>query len=587
MSKLPNLRYVGRQSDSVLKLMRSAEKRGMWSEKIKTTRRKIVDRAIEKYASKETIEQIHSKRRSDASTQRLIDDFMSFEQPEHKVIRDKHYNRALRVTAELFRPKRKLKPIHYTNQRYYPWTLNTSAEAPWSYKSEVTDIIRQKQAEGLIQDGRRSFHNLYDEIFTTNRHLIHKIKDGDPQFWTPDGTPIPYEFTNLHARAHVVDEDEPDKIRAVFGVTKLLLMAEQHFIWPLQETYLNGKTESPLLWGNEMIKGGWRKLWNDAYKKAPFNTVLSTDWSQFDKRALHEVIDDVTQIWRDYFTFEEGYIPNSLQFRKRGQKRRKPVTPERLERLWKWTNYCIKHTPICLPNGDMYVWERNGIASGFQRTQLLDTFVDCVMSLTLYSKLGIDIESKNFWIKIQGDDNIVAFPEPFHQLYGNNFLRRLAELALLYFNAKLSEKKSQISNDLNNVKVLGYQNQMMMPYRTDADLLSHLRYPERSFGLPELASSSVGIAWATLGCSKVVFFVCKESHHFLVDKLGVKPNFQANQWMYTLGLDPIEQYNIERFPTFEEIYATAFSIDQRSEKLKERLYPTKPESAGGFYFIPY
>lgn len=560
--------------------MRKAHQPGNWSEHLIQNRRKIVLNAIANHCDKQTLDKTLLKRRSDVSEPRLIDDFMSFEQPHKPVKRDYHYLRALRVTAELFRPTKKLRPIHFPDQRYYPWTLNTSAEAPWTYESGVGDIIQQKQAEGLITDNRRSFHNLYDEIFERNRLLIHLIKDGDAKFWTSDGEPIPYEFVNLHARSHVVNHDEPDKIRAVFGVTKLLLQAEQHFIWPIQEYYLNEHMDSPMLWGNEMIKGGWRKLYNKIYSKGPHNTYLSVDWSQFDKRALHEVIDDVHTIWRSYFTFEKGYVPTTFYPNAN-------TDPERIERLWRWMCYSIKHTPICLPDGRLYSWSRNGIASGFQQTQLLDSFVNTVMILTLLSRSGINIESENFFIKVQGDDSLTAFPERLFQLEGQPYLERLANLALEYFNAKLNTKKSQISNLLHEVKVLGYSNRNMSPKRTDEDLLSHLAFPEKNFGLPELASSCVGIAWASLGCSRNVYSVCKNVHSFLTDALGVKPKPGSFDWLQKMGTIDFNDYNIERFPFFEEIFNSTYSVAVRTKQMKERLYPTEAASAGGFVFLPY
>jgi len=575
-----NLIYAGKVSNSIMKQMKLANPAGFWSNRLIQNRQNIVTFAIRKHGNEELLQKVQSKRRSDTSPEKLIDDFLKFEQPAHPVIRDEHYLTALRVTKRLYQPDKKLRPAHFPDQRYYPWNLPPSAEAPWSYQSHIGELLRQKQIDGEITDNRRSFHNLYNEIFETNRLLIHLIKDGDSKFWDQNGNPIPYEFVNLHSRSHVVDEGEPDKIRAVFGVTKLLLQAEQHFIWPLQEQYLNGHKKSPLLWGSEMIKGGWRKLYNQAYKHAPFNTVISADWSQFDKRALHEVVDDVHDIWRSYFTFDNGYIPTCFYPDSK-------VNPERLERLWKWTCHSIKHTPICLPDGTKYVWKHNGIASGFQQTQLLDSFVNTIMILTVLSRAGINIESENFFLKIQGDDSLTCFAEQMFNLEGEHFLRRLAAYALEYFNAELSVKKSQITGDLNNVKVLGYSNIMSMPYRTDEDLLSHLLYPERSHGLPELATTCIGIAWASLGCSRIVYSVCKDIYSFLTEKLGVTPNPTSMMWLLKMGQEEANDYDLSTFPTFDEIWSSTFSTNIREQRAKERLYPTLPQSAGGFIFLPY
>jgi hypothetical protein len=576
-----NLKFHGHLPASILKKLNSSGKKGYWSETIKANRLKVVKHAIRKHCSPTLQDKIFSRRRSKQSDSKLIEDFLQFEQPEIALDRDYHYTHALKVVTEAFRPKQLLRPIHFPDQRYYPWTLNVSAEAPWTYETGVNDIIRQKQAEGSITDERRSFHNLYNEIFVRNRLLIHLIKERDQKFFDHEtGEPKSYEFVTLHSRSHVVDEDEPDKIRAVFGVTKLLLMAEQHFIWPLQEQYLNNKVNSPLLWGNEMIKGGWRKLHQKVLSKSKYSTALGIDWSKFDKRALHSIIDDVHKIWRSYFTFDEGYVPTNFY-------PNSMTEAHRIENLWDWMCYSIKHTPIALPDGRLYSWTRNGIASGFQQTQLLDSFVNAIMLLTTLSESGVNIESENFLFLIQGDDSLVTFPEQYYLSEGQSYLNRLAEIAMKRFNAVLSKTKSYISDTLNGIKVLGYSNILCQPFRTDEDLLSHLVYPERSFGLPQLAATAVGIAWASLGCSRTVYNVCKDVHSFLTEKLEIKPKAQVFEWLEKMGTLKLEDYHLDRFPSYIEIFNSTFSVEIRTRQMKERLYPTLSQSAGGFVFLPY
>jgi len=575
----PNLLKLGYIPRSIQRKIKQSAKAGYWSERMIENRRKIVMKGVYKFAHPSVIEDLLSRRRSEQTDERLIEDFMTFEQPIHPVKRDYHYLRALRVTKQLFQPPKKLRPIHFPDQRYYPWTLNVSSEAPWTYETNVNDILLEKQRDGEIDNNRRSFHNLYNEIFMRNRLLIHLIKDGKEPFWKDD-QPIPYEFTTLHARSHVVEEDEPDKIRAVFGVPKLLLMAEQHFIWPLQEQFLNQHFDSPMLWGNEIIKGGWLKLWNKIYSTVKPRTILSLDWSKFDKRALHEIIDDVHVIWREYFDFENGYVPTNFY-------PNSYTEPQSLENLWRWTCNAIKHTPILLPNSELYQWTRNGIASGFQQTQLLDSFVNMIMTLTLLSRTGINIEGENFFIKVQGDDSLVAFPENYYVQKGHNYLKELAKLALEYFNAKLSDTKSGISNDLNYVKVLGYSNLCGRPFREEADLLSHLLYPERSFGLPELAAAATGIAWASLGCSRTVYSICLDIHTYLTSKLGITPTATSLEWLAKTGFQMNDEYHIERFPSFAETFFSAYSVNERTEKMKNRLYPTIKMKSDDFIFLEY
>jgi len=352
---------------------------------------KIIKKAIHMECSPALAEKaIHGYRRSEGSDESAEIDFLKTDEPIHHVKRDYHYRRALRVCEKLFRPSRVLKPIAFPDLRYFPWTLNVSAEAPFTGSKAWDSKLRQKQAEGDIDDPYPTFHNLYNEIFYINRTHVHSIKFGLGPFWDKDGNPIPYEYTSLHTRAHLVEKDKPDKNRAVFGVPKLPLMVENMFIWNLQKEYLNGKVKSPMLWGYETFKGGWMKIWNTVQSKRP-NTVLSSDWSGFDHRALHEVIDDIHLMWRSWFDFSNGYEPSKSDTHDYSQSTTSEI---KLTRLWDWMTNAVKHTPILAKSGQLYQWQFNGIASGFQQTQLIDSFVNTVYLLTCLSSLASTSKTK-------------------------------------------------------------------------------------------------------------------------------------------------------------------------------------------------
>nr|QLC36805.1 RNA-dependent RNA polymerase [Sarcosphaera coronaria partitivirus] len=537
--------------------------------------------AILKHGSYDLLQKVLlGKRRSDSSDERLIQDFHEFNQPAHPVPRDKHYLRALKVTEQIFRPKRTLHPISFPDLRYYPWTKNVSAEAPYNFEQKWKKELIRMQSLGENDDNKATFSNLEDQIFIENRKLIHLIKEKDSRFWTPEGKPKPYYFTTLHARAHVVGHEDADKIRAVFGVPKLLLMAENQFIWPLQASYLNQDTsQHPMLWGNEISKGGWKNLERIIHSKGRvINTCLSLDWSEFDKRAQHEVIDDVHNIWRSWFDFEQYeptiYYPHAKVSR----------SSERLDNLWQWMTDMVKHYPILQPDGKVYQWERNGIASGFQQTQLLDSFVNTIMLLTTLSKLGINIEGKHFFLKVQGDDSLITFPERMFQIHGKDFLRLIAKEAHYYFNAKLSEKKSHIAKDtFHNMYVLGYYNYHGIPYREEDDLLSHLVFPEHEQRLAQTASACIGIAQAAMGCSKPIYNICEDVFNFIVNKLNIEPERRALNWMEKYLFSEIP--DLTSFPTFDETRLAAYDRPARTSSQKEKLWPTTFEAKQGFYFI--
>jgi hypothetical protein len=575
---------------------------------VKRHRDWIVSKAVALYYQTAEIAQVLTNRRSNFSDQAVIADFERTEFEFHQIPFDEYVSNGIEQTAEMFKPTEALHPVHLADERYYPWHLPPSAEAPWNTsfftfvpfdtkydysdprwkqfkpletkRWKVKEWLRYKHRFGYVENDNTSFHNLYNEIFVYNRYMIHRIKKGMSPFWTTiNGVlkPVTYFWNTLHSRSHVVSADEPDKIRAVFGATKLLLMVENMFIWQLQRRYLNND-EGRMLWGREIMKGGWRKLFREIHNDGTPNTILTIDWSEFDKRLLFQLIDAVHKIWRSYFDFTK-YAPNV--FYPNGK-----TNPIEIERLWNWMCYSIKYTPILLPDGRLFQWSWNGFGSGYQQTQLMDTFGNSIMILTCLSSLGINIKSEQFWIRIQGDDSLVSFFERTYEIYGPSFLTQLAGAAKFYFNAKLNVKKSQILGRLSGATVLGYLNTYGIPYRTDEDLLRHLYFPERDQDYSRLAASALGLMLASTGCSQSFHNVCVHIWNELVLKRGIRPNFSSLSWMERANMiERIEALEGAELPPRMTLRAETFCEPTRTNAAKGRLWPTKDYPAGRFYFL--
>jgi len=565
------------------------------------------------FYDKEEVDEAATYRRSSTSDEAVIADFHSFEQPEHTIPKDVHYYTALGLSADLFRPARMLHPVAYPDLRYYPWNLRPNAEAPWNTEDfaftptfrniddesetpklrerieklsfwiserqiKVKDYLRIKQALGIITDQNHSFHNLYNEIFIYNRSLVHFIKDGLHPHWDGE-TPRSYKWNTLHARAHVVSNDEPDKIRAVFGAPKLLLQVENMFIWPMQASYLNNEDAGPLLWGRETIRGGWKKLYSEAQKGGTPSSFLSLDWSQFDKRLLFSLIDDVHGIWRTYFDFTK-YEPTSFYPHAK-------TNPVRIERLWKWMCHSIKHNPILLPDGKLMNWTRNGFGSGYQQTQLMDSHANVIMITTCLSSLGVHIRSKSFWIRVQGDDSLISFYEQMYVIYGPNFLTMLADSAMYYFNAKLSDKKSQFQPKLNGISVLSFYNSYGLPYRKDVDLLTHLMFPETPGTQSQLLAAAYGLGLSSCGCSERFYNLVQ----YIIKKLEAKeitPDAKSLHWMVRTQMfdkTDIQEITTKPLPSRISLRANAWQHTPRTKVQKERLWPTEPGARQRFFFL--
>lgn len=518
---------------------------------------------LEKELSPQEVEAIKNGfRRSTFTEEALITDYLRGEVPKHDVIKDEHYRKALEVTTNLFKPKEQYRPVSFPDLRYYPWTLPTSAESPYTFDPYWKEYVKEKYEQGLIQDERITFHNLYNEIFTHNREKVHRIKDGI--YVDRHGNDLKYH-NQAHARSHLVESTEEDKIRMVFGVPKLLLQVETMFLWPLINDLVN--RDSPMLWGFETLKGGWYKMYRWMSEHPIPSTYLAFDWKQFDKRAQFTIIDDIHDIIKSYIDFEHGYIPTH-------EYPESWTEPERLHRLFDWMRIAIKHTPDLLPNGDMYVRQHAGIASGFFQTQLLDSMYNTIILLTILSSLGFNIYTLK--IKVQGDDSIIGLLEPIAEPLHTSFMDLFAKESERRFGAILNVKKSKMSCTLNGLPLLGFTNHHGLPTRSRDELLASLLYPERKSDESRLMARCIGIAYANCGYHPQIYRVCNDIFCYLEEK-GFSPNSAGLpdliRFMETVNFGELN-IDLTKFPSFYETFNRLTQIPERSKSQKEKFWPT-------------
>jgi len=270
-----------------------------------------------------------------------------------------------------------------------------------------------------------------------------------------------------------------------------------------------------MLWGYETIKGGWYRLYNwAALNLLRYGSVITLDWSGFDRYARHSVIRDIHKhVMRPMFTFDEGYEPTY-------DYPNTEADPTRLENLWNWMTDSILTTPLMLPNGTLIRFRHSGIYSGYFQTQILDSMYNSVMIFTIFSKLGISFQS--FILKLQGDDSIILLLLRFLMISAT-ILIQIAFQAKRYFGATLSEKKSEVLPSLEGAEVLKYRNSNGNPYRDEMTLLAMLRFPERKHDYSSLMARTIGIAYADCGKHPRVLQICEDIHEYLASH-GTTPD---------------------------------------------------------------
>jgi hypothetical protein len=496
----------------------------------------VVVKAIERFLPSDEVADIISNfRRSEVTEERLIEDFHECNFEKFEITKDDIYYQGLQILQDLFKPTEKLRPVHFCDLRYYDWNYSTSVEPPFCDDQELKKRISEAAARGDLPHSRMSFGNCRNEVFERARGTIHVIKDGRSKGNTH------FYYIKTHSRSHLVEQDEPDKIRSVNGVPKTTLFAELMFFWPYYNFLRKGTT--PILWGYETFNGGLYKIANEASAFGDhLKWFLCIDWKKFDKRALFVVIDDIYKMLRSFYDFNHGYIPTT-------DYRSSTTESFRLENLWKWMVQAVKFTPIRLPDGSEWKRSYGTIPSGMMNTQVLDSLYNAFMIIVCLLDMGYEVTHELF-LKVLGDDslvgltNLLTFDDP------ESFLAEVALVAQRRFNAILNVKKSKIRTNLQGIDLLGYENDNCVPKRARRRLLAQLAFPERYSDYSRMASRAIGIAWASCGQDRVLYNICEDVYKFCT-RIGGEPDVLGAGWL--CQVPELIDIDLKKFPTFQEI----------------------------------
>lgn len=499
-------------------------------------------------------------------------DFFKGDIPDHPVPRDSHYDTALSVIIEHFRPPRPVRPVHFCDLRLYPFNWKPSAEAPFADHSKYLKMLDDMWRSGLVPNRRPSFGNFKDIIFGVVRQQLHKIKHAlcDPDEFL-------YYF-RTHAKPALVKKDDIDpetgktvnKVRMIFGAPKTFILAEAMFFWPLFNYYQTHIGASPLLWGYETLNGGWIRLNEELNRSLARGSILMVDWKKFDKYALFSVIADIEREMRSFFCLANGYIPTVTAPTHPNLHADHPIW---LENLWTWTCYARRAIPTLLPSGKVYRRQHAGIPSGMFTTNYLDSLYNGLMILTCLSSLGVSVDL-NILIKLMGDDSLtrllVIIPTNQHA----DFISALAKQATHYFGAVLSVDKSKLCNRPHGSEVLSYVNNNGFPTRNYNELLARLLFTKSKRPDPGLTmAAAIGIYYASAGNCTYLREVCLEvfTHYKLQ---GFSADKSALQQYFDPGVLANLDINVDFFPSRLDVSRRLTFPSERSRQRSEEYWPT-------------
>lgn len=512
--------------------------------------------AMNKYCYPWTIhEVVHRTSRSDLSAEAILLDFMKGDIPRHLIQRDHIYEHALALTTDAFRPDSLCRPAHLLDiEHHYPIKLSTSAEAPFSTDPFFTSMIPH--------DTRRTTGNMKNIIFDFTRRWHHEIKDGAPF----DTHMYPMQ---LHLKTSLFNIDQPKKLRAIWGVPKPWIYAQIMFHWSLFACYRRNPPKYPLLWGYETATGGHFRLNAELFYRHMAYSYAMLDWTSFDKFVPHEGIDDVHHATSTYIDFDHGYLP-TVDYPDT-QSTWTPIKAARLRRLYNWTSFLYKNTPIVMPDGTAIKRRFASLPSGLYTTQYYDSFWNHIMISATLIELGFD--PTKCMIKILGDDSLFRIHTLIPPNMHSSFLEQFALIAHRRFGAKLSIEKSKVTTNLNKVEVLSYENHNGFPKRSDESLLAKLFHTTSRNPTPAITmATAIGIAYASYGFSKTVFHVCKDIYDHYAS-LGITPD--AAGLKHGFYLDPNFQapIQLDHFPSRSELGSNLFNLEFVNEKTYNRFFP--------------
>jgi hypothetical protein len=514
------------------------------------------------------------KRRSTASASNTLADLFHGDIPFHEVIKDKHYYSALSYIQEKFQPPRRFRPVHFLDvQHHYPHRWTSNAEPPFStepfFFQQMNNPVFQARHPTLPLNPRRSLGNMKDIVFDYSRRFIHEIKDGCN--WNDK-----LYYILLHSKTALIDTEDPDKIRTVWGFPRMTNLAYIMFLWPYMAWMKRHPGVTPILWGYETLLGGMFRINAELHQSHIKGSIVTLDKSRFDKYFRFSVQDDIDKMIRSFINFDDGYIPT----------REYPFTrtnwirdnqPERLSTLWSFLCHAFRFTPIALYDGTLLRRTHSGMPSGIYVTQLYDTIYFGITNICTLLAMGFTL-SQIIYYKGEGDDIIFKLSVLIQPNEHETFLSRYSAIDSLYFGSLMRPEKSKVFSSPQGAEVLGYSNNFGMPERDLLDLLAQMYHTKMTKPTPsKTMATAVGIYYATMGSGprylhQQVRSVCENIYTYYATQ-GYTPDEKAFQSTFFQDVHTSHTITAERFPTKYEIQRQLMSFSYNEPETMSRFWP--------------
>lgn len=565
--------------------------------------KRTVLHAMEDYLFPREIEYItHDLRRSDVTPDAILADFFDNDIEHHVIPYDEHLEYGLNCMHDAFKPPRPARPCHINDvEHHYPYKWSVNAEAPFStdeyfLKNRHTfgDFYNQqtktwdKHVDPIDMDRRYShridkvldqvtpakFGFMKGAIFSWTRRWHHIIKDG---FTNTAGLSSSAYIRNrfifpmlLHTKTAIVKKDDPNKMRTIWGCSKIWIIADTMLWWEYIAWAKLNVGSTPMLWGYETFTGGWLRLNAELFSSYIKHSFVTIDWKRFDKRAYFALIKLIMDKNRHFLDFSSGYVPNVNY--PDTSKDWTDHKSDRLLNLYNWSLENLFDAPIVLPDGRMYIRHFAGIPSGLFTTQLLDSWYNYTMLATILSAMGLD--PRTCLIKVQGDDSVIRLSLLLQPNDHDAFLQQLQDFADYYFKSVVATSKSEVRNNINGVEVLSYRNNHGLPYRDELTMLAqffHTKARNPTEGIT--MAQAIGFAYASCGNNERVLNVLRDVYSYYESR-GFSPNPAGLTLVFGNSPDRFQlAIPLDRFPTINEIKKYLLCYEYRNQDQDHKTWP--------------
>jgi hypothetical protein len=519
--------------------------------------KKTVLVAMAKHLRIPEIEQIISQfKRTLVDDDSILADFFNGDIPKHEIPKDRNYYRALQFTTDAFRPPTPCRPVHLLDiYDRYPFNLNVSAETPFVSDPKYSDLLPDKTV-------RKSFANMKHIVFSFTRRWMHYIKED----LIPPNTNN-YMFPMLlHSKTALVDIDDPNKMRTIWGTPKLFVLTQIVFFWRYFAWIKSHRGSTPLLWGYETLTGGWLRLNSELFHNHMKYSFLMIDWKRFDKYAEFSALRDIFTNRRQYIDFDHGYEPTH-NYRDTTPIRSNQGT--RMRRLWGWMISSYFHMDIVLPDGRRFKRLHAGIPSGVYTTQLDDSQYNTLMLSTILYSLEVPFDN----LKVLGDDSLARLLTCIPPNQHHDFLVQMQRKADHYFGSIVSLDKSKLKTGIQHCEVLSYENNHGLPYRDPLPAMANFYHTKARSPSPQYTmTAALGYSYALPYCPKRYYNVLKDIYDYYASK-DFTPDVKH---LAKLGFEHIMDLDSLPpslpFPTRQEIRSPTNQFSYTSKQM-EKFWP--------------